>query len=559
VAAALLAVLSAVAVGSARTDASAHTDARKAARPNIVVIMTDDQTVESMRVMKNVRKLLVERGTTFDNNFTSFPLCCPSRSTFLTGQYAHNHHVLGNNLANGLVHLDQTNTLPVWLTAAGYHTTFVGKYLNEYRTLDGRRIPPGWTEWYAGLTLAYFNHTMNRNGKVVRYGSKPEDYQTDVYTRTAVSSIDSARTDPRPLFMWLSYFAPHYGGPREPNDPPDLQTTVAAPRHRGKFLNVPLPRPPSFNEADVTDKPAGIQNRPLLGESNVASLTSSYRQRLQSLLAVDDGVAKVIGALKTTGRLDNTLIIFTSDNGYLQGEHRVRDAKELVYENSIRVPLVIRGPGVPQSLHLQQLVMNTDLAPTILEAARAAPGRVEDGASMLPYFSDMKLETGRDILLERGPGGNNTGSARLYTAIRTPRFKYVENRTGEVELYDLQTDPDELESKDGDGEYATVQWELAQRLAALRDCVGEACRRGPQLQLRAESESGCVRTLRVDGADSAEVESVEYLSQGKQLRGTASIPFELRLAQGAQTQVRALVTLDDGRRLTLDTSVRACA
>src|SRR3954469_18826578 len=126
---------------------------RTVTHPNVVVIMTDDQTVETLRVMHNVRKLLVERGTTFDNNFTSFPLCCPSRSTFLTGQYAHNHHVLGNNLANGLVNLDQTNTLPVWLTAAGYHTTFIGKYLNEYRTLDGRKIPPGWTEWYAGLTL----------------------------------------------------------------------------------------------------------------------------------------------------------------------------------------------------------------------------------------------------------------------------------------------------------------------------------------------------------------------------------------------------------------------
>jgi len=553
VTAALLVVLSAVAVASARTDA------RRAARPNVVVIMTDDQTVESMRVMKNVRKLLTERGTTFDNNFTSFPLCCPSRSTFLTGQYAHNHHVLGNNLANGLVNLDQTNTLPVWLTAAGYHTTFIGKYLNEYRTVDGRKIPPGWTEWYAGLTLAYFNHTMNRNGKVVRYGSREQDYQTDVYTRTAVSAIDSAKDDPRPLFMWLSYFAPHYGGPREPNDPADLPTTVAAPRHRGKFLNVPLPRPPSFNEADVSDKPVAMQNRPLLGEGNIASLTSSYRQRLQSLLAVDEGVAKVVGALKKTGRLDNTLIIFTSDNGFLQGEHRVADAKELVYESSIRVPLVMRGPQVPQGLHLQQLVMNTDLAPTILDAARAAPGRVEDGESLLPMLADSKLETGRDILLERGPGGNNTGNARLYTAIRTPRFVYVENRTGEVELYDLQTDPDELESKDGDGAYATVQWELAGRLAALRDCVGDACRRGPQLQLRAESENGCVRTLRVDGPDREELTSVEFLSQGKQLRRTAAVPYELRLSQGAQTQVRALVTLDDGRRLTLDASVRACA
>src|SRR4051794_38465641 len=164
VAAALLAVLSAVAVGSARTGASANTDARKAARPNVVVIMTDDQTVESLRVMRNVRHLLVEKGTTFDNNFTSFPLCCPSRSTFLTGQYAHNHHVLGNDKANGLVNLDQSNTLPVWLSRAGYSTVFIGKYLNEYGALERKVIPPGWTDWYAGVSLGFFNHSMNRNG-----------------------------------------------------------------------------------------------------------------------------------------------------------------------------------------------------------------------------------------------------------------------------------------------------------------------------------------------------------------------------------------------------------
>src|SRR3954453_20667065 len=170
------------------------------ARTNVVVIMTDDQTVADLRVMRNVRHLLVERGTTFDDNFTSFPLCCPSRSTFLTGQYAHNHHVLGNDKANGLVNLDQSNTLPVWLSAAGYRTIFVGKYLNEYRALEGRTIPPGWSDWNAGLQLSYFDHTMNRNGKIVRYGSGAASYQTDVYTRIAVSAIEQAPAA-KPMFM----------------------------------------------------------------------------------------------------------------------------------------------------------------------------------------------------------------------------------------------------------------------------------------------------------------------------------------------------------------------
>src|SRR4051812_40776772 len=236
---ALVAVVVAVPVAS-------HAN-RAVTRPNILVIMTDDQTVESLRVMRNVRHLLVEKGTTFDNNFTSFPLCCPSRSTFLTGQYAHNHHVLGNDKANGLVNLDQSNTLPVWLSAAGYRTIFVGKYLNEYRALEGRTIPPGWSDWNAGLRLSYFDHTMNRNGKIVRYGHDPASYQTDVYTRIAVSAIEQAPAA-KPMFMWLSYFAPHYGGPREPGDPTDLKSTVPAPRHAKKFLDLPPPIPPPVNE-----------------------------------------------------------------------------------------------------------------------------------------------------------------------------------------------------------------------------------------------------------------------------------------------------------------------
>jgi N-acetylglucosamine-6-sulfatase len=464
---ALVALLALVAA----TAAPAH---RAVTRPNILVIMTDDQTVEQLRVMRNVRHLLVDRGTTFDNNFTSFPLCCPSRSTFLTGQYAHNHHVLGNDKANGLVNLDQSNTLPVWLSAVGYQTVFIGKYLNEYRALEGRTIPPGWNDWNAGLQLSYFNHTMNRNGKIVRYGSAPADYQTDVYTRIAVSAIEQAPAA-KPVFMWLSYFAPHYGGPPEPGDPTDLKSTVPAPRHAKKFLNVPLPQTPAFNEADVSDKPAAIRARPPFGEANVASLTATYRHRLQSLLAVDEGVAKVVAALKRTGRLDNTLILFTSDNGFLQGEHRVQNAKELPYEPSIRVPLLVRGPGVPAGAHLQQLVTNVDLAPTIAAAAQATPGLAEDGRSLLPLLAAPTTVWNRDILLERGPGGNKTGVTRLYTGIRTDRYKYVEYATGERELYDLQTDPYELDSKHDDPAYAAVEADLAGRLALLRDCAGPAC------------------------------------------------------------------------------------
>lgn len=463
-----------VLVAGCAAASSAAPAERALIRPNVVVIMTDDQTVDDLRVMRNVRHLLVERGTTFDQSVVSNPLCCPSRAAFLTGQYGHNNHVQGNSVANGISQLDQSNTLPVWLSDAGYHTIFVGKYLNEYKRFMYRRIPPGWSDWNAGLQLSFFDHTMNRNGKIVRFGSRPEDYQSDVYTRIAVDAIRSSPTG-APLFLWLSYFAPHQGGGKEDSDPDNLMSTIPAPRHAARFPNVQLPRDPSFDEADVSDKPAAIRARPVFGDSTTLSMTTTYRHRLQSLLAVDEGVAKVVAALKRSGRLDDTLILFTSDNGFLQGQHRIVNHKELPYEPSIRVPLVVRGPGVPQNVHLQQLVANVDLAPTIAAAAKVVPWRDEDGRSLLPLLADPAAAWPRDVLLERGPGVT-VGGPRQYTAIRTARYVYVEYATGEKELYDLQVDPFELESKHDDPAYAQVEADLATRLATLRDCAGATCR-----------------------------------------------------------------------------------
>jgi N-acetylglucosamine-6-sulfatase len=530
------------------------------ARPNVVVIMTDDQTLESLRVMTNTRKLIADQGTTFDNYFVSFPLCCPSRATFLTGRYSHNTGVVGNNFRNGLAQLDETDTLPVWLKASGYSTIFVGKYLNEYQRLQGLSIPPGWDQWYAGEKLGYFNHSMNRNGKLAFYGSSDESYQTDVYTNTAVNLLHHFAAEKAPFFMWLSYFAPHYGGPREPGDPAGLKTPVPAPRHRGRFANAQLPRPPSFDEADVEDKPRAIRNKPRLDPTTIAGLTSSYRQRLESLLAVDEGVARVIATLRQAGALDKTLIVFTSDNGYLEGEHRVADAKEQLYEPSIRVPLLMRGPGVPRGLHLSQLTVNADLAPTIAAATGTTPSLGVDGRSLLPLLTGPGREWGRDILLERGPGGNLL-EGRLYTAIRTPRYVYAEYSSGERELYDLQEDPYELTSRHDDPEYLEVRLELARRLAQLRDCAGVTCRRGPDILLERARVAGCVKTVSIGGADARLVRAVDF-DAGGAARRVERPPFQLDLdPHGAarDMRVRALATLLDGRRVTRAVSAHVCA
>jgi N-acetylglucosamine-6-sulfatase len=532
-----------------------------AARPNIVVIETDDQTVESMRVMANVNRLLAARGATFDNSFASFSLCAPSRATFLTGQYSHDHGVVGNNIANGLARLDQASTLPVWLRRGGYSTVLVGKYLNEYGQTEGRTIPPGWTEWYGAVSLAYYGYKLNENGRIVKYGNAPADYQTNVLTSLAVDAIRRRAARPKPFFLWLTYFAPHYGGPREPDDPAGLKTPVAGPDHKGALAGEPLPQPPSFDEADVSDKPAAIRNRPVLSADTIAALTSSYRQRLEALFSVDDGVAKVVAALRSAGVLDNTLVVFTSDNGFLQGEHRVVDSKEFVYEPSVRVPLVMRGPGVPHGVHLSQLVANVDLAPTILEAARVPAGRVEDGRSLFPLLADPGLEWGRDLLLERGPAGSPNGQ-RVYTAVRTPRFVYAEYATGERELYDLTADPDELQNLDGNPAYAAVESELAAELAALRDCAGAACQQPPHLELDpvAGPTGDCVRSVRVGGADEPHVVEAEFAADGRPLGSLTAHPLEQALTPdpAASTTLRATAVLDDGRRLTLELSVRVC-
>jgi N-acetylglucosamine-6-sulfatase len=439
------------------------------ARPNVVVVMSDDQTVESLRVMANVRTLLQGQGTTFDSSFASYPLCCPSRSTFLTGQYAHNHGVLSNQPPlGGFTKLDHTNTLPVWLERTGYHTVHVGKYLNGYRQGVSPDLPPGWTEWYGSYdptTYRFYDYTLNENGKPVTYGSDPGSYQADIYTRKAVDLVRRLAPRAQPFFLSVAYLAPHSGAPRDPDDPPGQATPVPAPRHKDRFAAEPLPMPPSFNEADVSDKPASIRNRPALRPGRIAGITENYRQRLESLLAVDEGVAAIVAALRAAGELDRTLIVFTSDNGFFHGEHRVPAGKVFVYEPSVRVPLVLRGPGVPRGRVDDRLVANIDLAPTILDAANAKAGRRLDGRSLLVLLAERSEGRKRDILLETPD----------YAAVRTTRYVYVEHTTGERELYDLVVDPDELQSRHDDPAFATIRADLQRRLAKLRRCAGSAC------------------------------------------------------------------------------------
>jgi N-acetylglucosamine-6-sulfatase len=450
--------------------------------------MTDDQDFRSMHVMPRTRSLIAKRGTTFSTSVVSFPLCCPSRATFLTGQYAHNHGVQWNNApAGGYSKLKQAETLPVWLRRAGYRTIHIGKFLNETGERDPTEVPKGWDDWHGGVdpsTYDYYGYTLNHNGVLRTYGRDPKDYSTDVYAGLAERAIRDAKRSGKPFFLNIAPLAPHTvavdSSARMEGTP-----ALPAPRHASRFATTPLPRYPNFNEADLSDKPA-IQSffpEPM-GEEQIAALTDHYRGRMGSLLAVDDLVKRVVKALRKAGVYDDTDIIFTSDNGWILGEHRLRDpltedgrasgVKYLPFEGSSRVPLMAAGPHFPAGRKVTGAVVNADLAPTIAHITGAKPKLAQDGISLVRALRSPSLLSGRAVLLETFA---NPRGVPPYKAIRTERYRYEIAEGGVSEgLYDLKLDPWELQSVHADPRYAAIKKILVRNLAKLAGCRGKACR-----------------------------------------------------------------------------------
>jgi N-acetylglucosamine-6-sulfatase len=448
------------------------------ARPNIVFIVTDDHRADEINLMFNVTARLIQNGKYFVKSYASYPLCCPARATFLTGQYPHNHGVLDNPPSGGYRKLDHTNTLPVWLQRAGYHTVHIGKYLNGYgQQVPPTTIPPGWSEWYGAIdtsTYKFIRFSLNENGVVVRYGSGTENYQTDVYARKAVDLISRMATGAKPFFLSLSFLAPH-------EDRDDIPGPRPAARHAGRFATAQLPRPPSFNEQNVSDKPTLIRNMPLLDGSAQATLTTAYRRRLESLLAVDEAVKEIIDVLQETQQLQNTVIIFVSDNGFLLGEHRIDRKKVHPYEESVHIPLIIRHPQFPTRQSVTKLVGHVDLAPTIVELAGAKPQRLMDGRSLMALVRNPSASWRNHLLLEAQHV--ETGNNILYSAVRSNNYVYVEHQTGERELYNLSDgtsscsarDPHQLVSQHSSACYGSQISSLRSRLGILKDCAGQTC------------------------------------------------------------------------------------
>jgi N-acetylglucosamine-6-sulfatase len=537
--------------------------------PNFVVIQTDDQTLDQLyatytppggapiTAMPNTLELIAAKGVTFNRYYVSYPLCCPSRVSLLTGRYAHNHNDRGNVPPEGgysgfASRAAYSHNIAVWLQNAGYRTIHVGKFLNGYGDQpfdNGTTVPPGWSAWHTVLNADtnhyYYGYTLNDNGvldgpfgdsgswETREYGQRddfgcpfaplnglPCLYETDVFSRIASEEIQGTPEN-TPFYLQLDYTAPH-GDFRRPAGP------EPAPRHYDSFAGAPYPHGPSegFNEGNVNDKPRFIREAPYLSPNDIHTYRVYYQKALESLRSIDDGVKQIVDTLGGLHKLRNTYIIFTSDNGFFYGEHRLTGGKFLAYEPSTHLPFLMRGPGIKPDTQTGELAANIDIAPTILELAHATPDKSIDGRSLYPYAHDPSLRSRRPILFESfvetndveengggpaaaparvaagkaggGPGINarpKGASASIvappknYYGIRLGPYKYIEWPDGEKELYDITKDPYELNNKARDRNFFPIRAFLHTELERLETCVGRGCQElSPKLPLTRDQQ-----------------------------------------------------------------------
>ncbi len=539
-------------------------------KPSFVVIQTDDETMEELYdgvrmlsgaeeyAMPNTLQLLGEKGVTFSRYYTPYSLCAPSRVSLLTGRYAHNDNVRGNVPPNGgwtgfQARQAYSHNIATWLQGAGYRTIHIGKILNGYGDQPyspGTEVPPGWSSWHTILnsdTNHYaYGYLLNNNGVVEgpygnsgswetrEYGEiddpgcpyaplngKPCYYETDMFNGLAMGELAATPAE-QPFYMQVDYTSPH-GDFRKPAGP------QPATRDIGRFTGAPLPdsRAEGFNEGNVNDKPRFIREAPYLNATEIHTYRVYYQNCLNALISVDEGVKGIVDELGALGRLRNTYIIFTSDNGFFFGQHRLVGGKFLAYEPSTHLPLIIRGPGIKPNTQSGQLVNTTDIAPTILELAEVAPDKSIDGTSLMPYAKDPTLRSRRPLLFESfvqtddveangqaptetstperaaagkargkllrgaarassasgGGAGTKNPSAHAsvvappknYYGIRLGPYKYIEWPDGEKELYDINKDPYELNNIVRNGDYAPIRNFMHKELERLEECSGRTC------------------------------------------------------------------------------------
>ena len=510
----------------------AAAEAGRSARPNVVVVMADDMRVDELRFMPSLRRTVLRHGLTFQNSFSPYPLCCPARASFLTGQYAHNHRVFSHEDPYGYGAFDDSRTLATSMRAAGYTTGFVGKYLNRYgpaRSLVSGRpsfryVPRGWSDWRAsidpgvpsvrGSTYDYLDTPFNVNGRVDE--SHRGKYSSFVIGNFSVEMARAFSSRSQPFFMYVNYVAPHFGGPTEPDDPPrflrdargveqDVRTPARPRSVRGRFDRLitraaGLPRGGGPSERDISDKPRSFRVQPELSPRERAAVRTMTRQRAEAVYVMDQQIGRLVAELKRSGEWADTVFMFTSDNGYFLGEHRRRSGKVRAHEPSLRVPFVVTGPGMRQRADRFDPITTIDVSATILDLGGAAPPRRADGTSRLPTMRRGDRGWVTPVIDEatgtEGRGVRSPGFSGPRTAIgvRTARYSYIRNRTGEHELYDLVRDPLQQQNVHGRRAYRGVEKALFRVWWRGRSCAGDECRVPLPASLRATPRQSAAMT-----------------------------------------------------------------
>lgn len=483
---------------------------RLAGKPNIIIILTDDQRSDTLQYMPIVKDRLGGDGVTFANAYATTPLCCPSRVSLYTGLYAHNTGVFSNHMpkkgdfplggfpafGGSKEFADKDDeTIAVWLKRAGYTTGFAGKYLNGYKS---KYIPPGWDDWHGVVKNTYYGYDMNENGKIVSYGFSAKDYSTDVYTDKAVKFIKKAK---KPFFFVVSTDAVHTDGGKaapeetrqkrkkkvrknkkvsakknkpaafvqadgENDDPDQVKDYYAMPasEDRENCEEHPWDKNEAVNEADVSDKPQFIRDISPLSSQDMADISRFRESQICALQGVDRAVERILDALLDIR--ENTVIVFLGDNGFSWGEHRW-SKKNCLYEECARVPLVISYPKLTKSAEVNNsFVLNIDIAPTIAQLAGVRIPVKVNGKSLVSLLSDPRGSVRSDFLLE--VYNSRKGYKNIDYAVRTKDYKYTELSSGERELYDLQNDPSEIQNLIKDSQYVQTIQALANTLAKLK-------------------------------------------------------------------------------------------
>ncbi|GAA2268941.1 sulfatase [Nonomuraea roseoviolacea subsp. roseoviolacea] len=444
-----------------------------AVKPNIVMVLADDLESGTLPYFPNITRELVRQGASFDRYFVTNSWCCPSRSSILRSQYVHSHGVWTNTPPEGGFDKYHTSGLErsdlgLWMQQAGYRTGLMGKYLNHYpgHSAEETFVPPGWNEWDVPVRRLYeeYGYRLNENGTTVDYGWAEDDYLSDVLARKAGSFV--AASD-QPFFLYLAPVGPH-----NPDNP--------AVRHADAFIGAQAPRTPSFDQPDVSREPAWLRERPRFSEHVIDRIDERYQARMRAMLGVDDLVGSLVESLRAAGKLENTYIVFTSDNGFHLGTHRLKQGKTTPFEEAIRVPLVVRGPGVPAGSVIHEMAQTVDLGPTFGELGGATLPPFAEGRSLLPLLRGQHPTPWRkNALVEFSRPADKSSAAQTpvpnYQALRTESYTYVKYATGETQLYDLTKDPYELTNLAADADPALLQ-SLQDRLQAMVSCSGATCR-----------------------------------------------------------------------------------